>query len=417
MPTNTLITSTVILNKTMQALHNESAFLGNINTEYNDAFAKNGMKAGATVYPRRPVQFQIRSGAVAALQDVTETSVAITVEPEFGIDFDFTEFDRSLSVDDFNKRYMGPAGKRLATELDMRIATRFYQGVANFSGTPGTTPSTAIAMLKAAAILDDVGACPRDGLRVAALNPLAMAYLVDGLKGLLNDGGVIGKQTKTGLMATNLGLDFQMSQNVPTHTVGGLGGTPLVNGANQGTTSSGVTNNPYVATTTVVTSGWTAAAANRLKKGDVINFAGVYAVNLENKNTLSYLKDFVVTADAASDGTGGLSVIVSPGIISGGAYQTVSALPANSAAITVRTGTAATAYPQNMLFHRDAMTMVTVAMDVPNGMDMAEQITYEGVSLRFVRGFDITNNLRISRFDLMAGFGVIRPEWAVRVSG
>lgn len=411
-----LITSTVILNKTMQILHNESAFLGHINAEFNEEFAKKGMKAGATVYPRRPVQFRVRDGATASLQDVNETSVAVTVEPEFGIDFDFTEFDRTLSVDDFSKRYMAPAGKRLATELDTRIATRFYQSVANFTGTPGTTPSTALAMLKAGAILDDVAA-PRDGLRVASMNPLAMAYMVDGLKGLLNDGGVIGKQTKTGLLATNLGMDFQMSQNVPTHTVGALGGTPLVNGANQGTTTAVATENPYAATTALLTKGWTAAAANRLKKGDVITLAGVYAVNLENKNVLPNLKQFVVTADFASlaDGTG--SVTISPAIIAAGAYQNVSALPADNAGITVVSGTAATAYPQNMLFHKDAFTMVTVAMDVPNGMDMAEQITYEGVNLRFVRGFDITNNKRISRFDLMAGYGALRPEWACRVTG
>ena len=411
-----LITSTVILNKTMQVLHNESAFLGSINTEFNEEFAKKGMKAGASVYPRRPVQFRIRDGATASLQDVNETSVAVTVEAEFGIDFDFTEFDRTLSVDDFNKRYMMPAGKRLATELDTRIATRFYQAVANWSGTAGTTPSTALAMLKAASILDDVS-CPRDGLRTAAMNPLAMAYMVDGLKGLLNDSGVIGKQTKTGLMATNLGMDFQMSQNVPTHTVGALGGTPLVNGASQGTTTAVATENPYAATTSLITDGWTAAASGRLKKGDVITIAGVSAVNLENKNTLSYLKQFVVTADVSSDGSGNLTAVISPAIIAAGAYQNVSALPADNAAITVVTGTAATAYPQNMLFHKDAFTMVTVAMDVPKGMDMAEQIAYEGVNLRFVRGYDITNNKRISRFDLMAGYGALRPEWAVRVTG
>lgn len=412
-----LITSTIILNKTMQILHNESAFLGNINTEFNEEFAKKGMKAGATVYPRRPVQFRVRDGATASLQDVNETSVAVTVEPEFGIDFDFTEFDRTLSVDDFSKRYMAPAGKRLATELDTRIATRFYQSVANFSGTPGTTPSTALAMLKAAAILDDVS-CPRDGLRVAAMNPLAMAYMVDGLKGLLNDGGVIGKQTKTGLLATNLGMDFQMSQNVPTHTVGALGGTPLVDGATQGTTTAVATENPYAATTSLLTKGWSNSVTNVLKKGDVVTIAGVYAVNLENKNVLSNLKQFVVTANVNSGAsTGPATLILSPAIIAAGAYQNVSALPADNAAITVVSGTAATTYPQNMLFHKDAFTMVTVAMDVPNGMDMAEQITYEGVNLRFVRGFDITNNKRISRFDLMAGYGALRPEWGVRVTG
>jgi len=413
-----LITSTIILNKTMQTLHNESAFLGAINTEYNEEFAKKGMKAGATVSPRRPVQFRVRSGATASLQDINETSTPITVEPEFGIDFDFTEFDRTLSVDDFNNRYLTPAGKRLATELDTRIATRFYQSVANFSGTPGQTPATALAMLKAGSILDDVGSCPRDGMRTASLNPLAMAYLVDGLKGLLNDSGIIGKQTRTGLLTTNLGMDFQMSQNVPTHTVGAWGGTPLVDGATQGTTTAVATENPYATTTSLLTKGWTNSITGLLKKGDVVTIAGVFAVNLENKNTLANLKQFVVTADVNSGAsTGPATLILSPAIIAAGAYQNVSALPADNAAITVVSGAASTSYPQNMLFHRDAFTIVTVAMDVPKGMDMAEQIEYEGVNLRFVRGFDITNNKRISRFDIMAGYGALRSEWATRITG
>ncbi len=39
-----------------------------------------------------------------------------------------------------------------------------------------------------------------------------------------------------------------------------------------------------------------------------------------------------------------------------------------------------------------------------------------GVSLRFIRGYDITNNRRICRFDILAGFAALRPEWAVRVT-
>jgi hypothetical protein len=207
-----------------------------------------------------------------------------------------------------------------------------------------------------------------------------------------------------------------MSPNTPVHTVGGLGGTPLVNGASQGTASGGSTDNPWASTTSLVTDGWTAAAANRLKAGDIITIAGVYAVNPDNKQNLGYLKRFVVTADAASDGSGNATLVLSPAIISGGAYQNVTALPADNAAITVLNGTASTAYPQNILFHKDAFTMVTVDMDVPKGMDMAERMVVDGVSMRFVRGFDITNNKRLCRFDVMAGFGSLQRDWALRLT-
>lgn len=412
---NNVITSSIITNETLRILHNNSAFLGNINTEFEDQFAKKGLKAGSVINVRRPVQYTVRDGAAANIQDVNESTVPITMEQEFGIDWAFSDYDLKLSIDEFTKRYLEPAGKRLAAELDARIATRFYRGVANFSGTAGTTPSTAQSVLDAAVLLDN-NACPRDDNRMLALTPLANAKLVGGMSGLFNDQATQGRQLKTGMMATNLGLDFIMSQNLPTHTVGGLGGTPLINGANQGLINSGATDNPYASSTSLITDGWTAAAANRLKRGDVFTIANVFSVNPETKQSTGLLQQFVVTADAASDGSGNLTATIYPAIIAGGAYQNVTARPADNAAITVLTGSANTSYGQNILFHRDAFTLVTADMEVPNGMDMAEKAMYEGVALRFVRGFDITNNRRICRFDMLAGYGLLRPEWAVRLT-
>ena len=412
---NAIITSSIITNETLRILHNESAFLGNINTEYEDQFANKGMKAGSVVNVRQPVQYTIRDGATINIQDVNETTTPITMEPEFGIDWAFTDYDLKLSIDEFSKRYLAPAAKRLAAELDLRIATRFYRGVANFSGTPGTPISTAQSVLDAAVLLDNA-ACPRTDGRMLALTPLSNSKLVGGMSGLFNDQATQGKQLKSGMMATNLGMDFIMSQNLPTHTVGGLGGTPLVNGANQGLINSGSTDNPSAATTSLVTDGWTAAIANRLKRGDVLTIAGVFAVNPETKVSTGVLRQFVATTDAASDGSGNLTVAIYPAIIAGGAYQNVTNRPADNAAITILTGTASTSYGQNILFHRDAFTLVTADMELPRGMDMAERAVEDGVSLRFIRGYDIANNRRICRFDLLAGYGLLRPEWAVRVT-
>lgn len=409
-----IITSSIITAETLRILHNESAFLGNINREYNDQFAKSGAKAGATVNVRRPVQYTVRSGATANFQDVNETTVPITIQPEFGIDWDFTDFDLTLSIDKFSERYLQPAGKRLATELDMRIAS-LYKQVFNFTGTPGTTPTTALAALNAGVLLDN-NAAPRDNNRTMAMTPLSTAYMVDGLKGLFNDQSTVGKQYRTGQMGNALGMDFQMSQNLPTHQAGPQGGTPLVNGANQGIINSGATDNPYASTTSLVTDGWTAAAALRLRAGDVFTIAGVFSVNPENKQSTGLLQQFVVTADVSSDASGNATVVISPAIIAGGAYQNVTARPADNAAITVLTGAANSQNGQNMLFHKDAFTLVTVDMDLPRGMDMAERMVSDGVSLRFVRGFDITNNKRLCRFDILAGYAALRPEWAARLT-
>lgn len=412
---NNVITSSIITNEMLRLIHNTSAFLGNVNTQFEDQFAKKGLKAGSTVNVRRPTQFTIRDGAAINIQDVNETTIPIVMEPEFGIDWAFSDYDLTLSIDEFSNRYLKPAASRLAAELDFRIANRFYRGVANFSGTAGTPISTAQAVLDAAVYLDN-NSCPRDDGRMFALTPLTNSKLVGGMTGLFNDQATQGRQLKSGMMSTNIGVDFLMTQNLPTHTVGGLGGTPLINGANQGLINSGATDNPYGATTSLVTDGWTAAVANRLKRGDVFNIAGVFSVNLETKQSTGVLQDFVATADAASDVAGNLTVAIYPPIIAGGAYQNVTARPADNAAITIRTGTASTGYAQNIMFHKDAFTLVTADLEVPNGMDMAEKATADGVSIRFIRGYDITNNRRVCRFDMLAGYGLLRPEWAVRVT-
>lgn len=412
---NALINSSLILAETLRIIHNNSAFLGAINTEYKDEFAKSGAKAGSTVNVRRPVQHTVRSGATASVQDINETQTPITLDPEFGIDWSFSDYDLTVNTDKFSERYLQPAGKRLAAELDMRIAA-LYKKVANFSGTPGTTPSTQMAALLSGVKLDD-NACPRDDMRTMALTPLANANMVDGMKTYFNDASTLSKQYKSGLLKTSLGMNFQMSQNLPTHTVGAHGGTPLVNGASQGTINSGATDNPYASTTSLATDGWTASVTGVLKAGDVITIAGVTAVNPETKQSTGSLRQFVVTADVDSGATTGpATLVISPAIIAGGAYQNVTALPADNAAITVVTGTASTAYNQNLLFHKDAFTLVTVDMDVPGGMDMAERANFDGISMRFVRGFDITNNKRICRFDVLAGFAALRPEWACRLT-
>jgi len=418
---NSLQTSTLITNEVLRIAHNTSAFLGRMSTDHDDKW-KGKYAPGSTLKVRRPVQFTIRSGATASVQDITESTVDLTVQPEIGIDFAVSNFELATAVRNdgsvdkaFRDRFLKPAGLRIAAELDYRIASALKNQIYNFVGTPGTGPSTIADILNAKVPAQNFAVPPGD--YYAGLSPTANAAVVAGLATLYNDQNQLAEQYKSGVMKTALGLDFVMSQNVPSHTVGALGGTPLVNGASQGTTNAGATDNPYASTTSLITDGWTAAAATRLKAGDVITIAGVNSVNLETKQDTGSLMTFVVTADAASDGSGNLTAIIAPAIIAGGAFQNVTARPADNAAITVKTGTASTTYTQNILWHRDAITFASPEQEVPGGMDMAynASLADEGsISLRFVRGFDITNNRFISRFDVLYAVTATKPEWCVR---
>lgn len=419
---NALITSTIITNEVLRIAHNTSVFLGNMNTDYDEAW--NGKyKPGTTVKARGPVQFTHRSGETAVVQDITERSVDVTLQPLLGLDFAVGSTDLATSIGNdgkvdsaFKERYLKPAGLKLGAMLDFNIGTIMKNGAHQIIGTPGTPPASITDILNAQVPLDRMST-PRDGQRIAAIEPGANASVVAGLATLFNDRDMLSQQYKTGVMKTGLGLDFAMSQNVPTHTVGPLGGVPLVNGANQGLINAGSTDNPFAVTTSLITNGWTAAAAARLNQGDIFTIAGVNSVNPETKQDTGVLQGFVVTAAASSDGAGNLTAVISPAIIAGGSYQNVTARPASGAALTIKTGTAATAYTNNMIWHKDAMTFVSPKQELPGGMDMAYQASMAdsgGVTLRFVRGFDITNNRFISRFDILWGAAVTLANFIVR---
>lgn len=419
---NALVTSTVITNEVLRIAHNASAFLGNVNTDYKEAWTGD-VKPGSTVKARAPVQFTHRDGETASVQDITDRSTDVTLQPLLGLDFAVgsTELTTSVgsngSVDKaFKERYLKPAGLKLAALLDYRIGTLMKNSFHQMVGTPGTPPATFADLLNAGVPLDRMSV-PRDGMRMAAIEPGANASIVAGLSGLFNNKEVLGEQYKTGIIKTGAGLDLAMSQNVPSHTVGPLGGTPLVNGANQGLINSGATDNPYGATTSLVTDGWTAAAALRLNQGDTFTIAGVFSVNPETKASTGVLQSFLVTANTSSDGSGNATIVISPAIIAGGAYQNVTARPADNAAITVTSGAANTTYTNNLIWHRDAFTFVSPKQELPGGMDMAYQASLAdegGVSLRFVRGFDITHNKFVSRFDILWGGAVTLPNFGVR---
>jgi hypothetical protein len=70
-----------------------------------------------------------------------------------------------------------------------------------------------------------------------------------------------------------------------------------------------------------------------------------------------------------------------------------------------------------LIWHKDAFTFVSPKQELPGGMDMAYQASLAdegGVSLRFVRGFDITNNKFVSRFDILWGGAVTLPNFGAR---
>jgi hypothetical protein len=397
---NTIYTPQVITKEFARLLVNNLGFVRTIDRQYDNRFAKSGAKIGQTLDIRLSNQFTTRDGITMSAQDYVERKTQLTVSSIVGVDLSFGALELALSFDDFSGRVLKPAAATLANKLDV-LCLQMARDVYFSSGTPGTTPATAASLLGVGQLMNEV-AVPEP--RSMCVNPAANAALVNGMSGFFNPQGAISEQFKKGMMGRNvLGFDeIMMDQNVYMHTVGPLGGTPLVNGASQ----TGAT---------LVTDGWTAAAANRLKKGDVFTIAGVYSVNPMSKQSTGRLQHFTVTADTDSTALGAATIPISPAIVTSGAYQNVTGSPADNAALTIM-GTASTAYPQNLAYHKDAFTLVTADLeDLPD--KECHRVVHEGISISYVRGSTMTDRSVQVRFDILYGMLAKEPWKACRLWG
>lgn len=402
---NTLLTSDKIARETARAFVNKLSLADGIDMQYKNEFAQSGAKIGQTVNVKKPVRFVVNTGQALQLQDVLEETVPLTVTYQDHVDFQFSSADLALTIEDFSEQFLKPAGAALATKFDTRVAA-LYQDIWNYVGAPGTVPSASLTYSGARTALNISGA-PDEGKRRMVVTSPMNATIVDALKGLLQPNGTIGTQYTKGVMARALGFDWYEDDNLIAHTTGTLGGTPLVDGANQTGAS-------------VLTKGWTAAVANRLKKGDIIQFAAVYSVNPLSYESTGVLANFVVTADVASTVGGAATIPISPPIVLTGSTKNVTASPADAAAVTTY-GHASTytakVSPQGLAFHPKAFTAVFVDLPLPRGADMAARISDKelGISMRVWRDGNINTDQFPCRIDMLYGLKSLRPEWACRI--
>lgn len=409
---NTTLTSSIIAKEALMQLDNNLVMAKQVHRGYEDEFDKkvNGYEVGDTISIRRPADFTVRTGAVMAPQDVVEGKTSLVIDRRYGTDFKFTSQELTLNISELSERVIKPQMIQLANQVD-RDLMALYADVPNWVGTPGQKINSYADFALGPERMDEY-AIPTDG-RSAVLSPSdhwgllgsqTSLYIQDAAKGAYRKGslGEIG------------GVDTYMSQNVPTHVVGVNTGTPAVNGGTQGVTYDTV-KDTWVQS--LVTDGWTASTTGILKKGDVFTIADVYAVNPVTKATLPFLKQFVVKADVNSGAsTGPATLSISPPIIASGSQQTVSAVPADNALITVM-GTGATGYRQNLMFNKNAFALVMVPLVSPPGAVDVSRQSYKGTSVRVIPVYDGVNDVSSWRLDILFGVKTVDPRLALRASG
>lgn len=394
--------------ETLRILENEIVLGKRVSRQWEKDYGKKDMQIGDTLNIRRPARFTVSTGQAFVQQDYTETSIPLVVNQQKHVDTAFTSADLTLKVQDFSDRVLKPKTIQLAQQIDIDGYINAKNTVGNMTGTAGTSPNNVSFLFDVGKRLDDFST-PRDGERYLAIDQGTNATQVASLAGFFNDQNKISKQYTDGVFvdATNtVGLKIAMSQNVARHTVGPLGSSPVVNGASQGLTAG------WANTGTLITNGWTASAAQRVAAGDVFTIAGLFSVNPVTKQANTGLMQFVCIQAQSSDGSGNLTLNISPAIITAGPFQNVAAAPTNGNALTF-VGTASTAYGRNIAWHKDAFELAVVRMiDLGQFGGWGAVRSQNGFSVRVFRQAAISSDTVGNRADVLYGWATPYPEQA-----
>ena len=390
-----LISSTILAKESLRMLENQLGMSKMCYRDWENKFGKDGETLGI----RKPNAFRASKQRVRVPSPLTEGNITLTVATQVHVSFEWSSKQMTDTIDRISERYVKPAMSAIANTIDVDLYD-LHDNVYNQVGTPGTAPSDYDVFADARRRLNEE-AIPLES-RYVCLNPKGEAETMKGLKGLFNE-KMINDIIAKGALGSLAGFDTYMAQNVQAHTTGYFttGATPLVNGASQ----TGAN---------LITNGWNAGVST-LKKGDIFTIAGVYAVNPKTGASTAELRQFVVTADSTSVG-GALTIPISPSIIISGPLQTVTVSPAHAAALTL-VGTESTQYPINISFHKECFTLAVRPLEIPSSCVYGARESYNGLSIRVIKAYDIDEDMEVLRFDVLYGTLCQRPEMGCRIIG
>jgi hypothetical protein len=380
---NAFLPPKVFANAGLKLLKNNLVAAKLVDSESVDKTFKPGV--GGTVYVKRPPEFIIRTGATASAQDVTEGEVAVTIDKQAGVDVQFTSQEETLNVDALlRSKVLDASMSQIASYIDGEIIARTKE-FHNWVGTPGQIVDSPSDFFKAPQRLDEMAIPAND--RNALMTP-EDGYGMAG--SLLANAAMQGSVAQDALKRAEIpmlgNVKSYITQTIPSLTMG-TRTNAAVDGASQNVT--------YAAVQSTYT------------------IAGVYAVNPRTKAVLSYLQQFTVITGGTSVASGtataqDLALTISPPIIVSGAYQNVSAAPADDAVVTWL-GTASTTYRPSVAFHKTAIKLVSAKLIMPYSGE-ADYATDPdtGLTVRYWRYSDGASDTHNHRWDVF--FGTVNAD-------
>jgi len=367
-----------LLAQGLLALRSNSVMPSLVNNSYDTMAAMQGATINVPIPSSIAVQAVNPANVPPVTPDVQPTSVPIQLSKWYEAPFYLTDKDLKECMDGTIPMQASEAIKAVANQVDGDIMA-LYADVYGFAGTPGSTPFAADVSeaTEARKVLNNQLA-PLDDRRMV-IDPDAEAEAL-GLRAFQDmsfSGSAQG--IVDGEINRKLGFDWFMDQLIPSHTVGTAAGGGYT------TDAAG-----YAVGVKTVT---TIAGAGTFEIGDVFTIAG---------DTQTYVVTATLAAPGALNFEPGLKV----------------AIPAVATAITLK-GVASTAYPQNLVFHRDCFAFASRPLaDNTDGLGNIIQAAVDpvsGVALRL----EVSREHKQTRYsyDILYGCSTVRAPLGVRLWG
>ncbi len=401
---NTFITPNWVSTDVAMFWDNNIKLLKLADMTYGDEWKNkpDGAQIGYTVQQRIPQRFRVKRGQALQQQPI------LNLTDQLQVAMGWSSADDAVDVEEVQTRYDKPAGQALANECDAFFGQQIYKSIYFSIGAPGV-PITdneswtdGVAKLRAFGVPEEL---------LAVVDPKQQSKLQANNLTQFNPSGKISTIFNKGFFGFGaLGVDeWAWDSNVPVHTTGSFtSSTPVISGANQSGSSLALSG----------------LGTYAFKEGDVFTIDGVFGVNPISYTNTTIQQDFVVTADVSGSSTATLTI--SPTLIAdtNSQLQTVTALPANGAAITFlgATGTVgatmtATASKQNIIANPAAFAWVSA--DLPSKLAGAVAGRTPGaktdkVSIRYVDQYNIQTDQMPRRMDCLIGAAPVLPYFALR---
>lgn len=133
--------------------------------------------------------------------------------------------------------------------------------------------------------------------------------------------------------------------------------------------------------------------------GETFTIAGVFAYDNRAKKTLNHLQEFRIVGNFTATG-GAVAPRVFPAIITSGPYRTVSAAPANTAAVTFKGAPSAVLQPR-FIANKQAIVVSTADLIIPaTGKAMRKSLTKLPLSVRMWQDSVFATGEHRVRFDV-----------------